>query len=297
MAARKKRDYIRICGGTFFLIVAVVSFLYANTGFFRPQSNAVTDHYFDFIDCGQGDSCLMVSEGSAALIDASTASESEQVIAWLKKRGVEKLDYLILTHPHEDHIGGAAAVLNEFEVDTVYMRQPTEGTEPTTSVYLNLLEELAAQSVDLEQAEAGDRFTCGAFYISILGPLKDYEDLNDQSLVLRVEHGENAFLFTGDQENAAEEDLVTAYGAELNSTLLKVGHHGSSSSSSLSFLEAVDPEYAVISCGADNPYGHPHRETLARMESLDISYYRTDLQGTVTVYSDGSKLYVQEEIA
>ncbi len=287
MSKKRKIDIVKIIGVAVFLVVAIVSALYA--GPWRPEQGADpgTDCYVDFIDCGQGDSALLVSEGAVTLIDATTRSDSERVIDHLRERGIEKIDHFVLTHPHEDHIGGAQAVLDEFEVENIYMKRPTAGTEPTTSVYINLLKKIKELGKTVHAVKPAETFDCGTFKMTVLGPVDEYKDLNDQSVVLRAEYGEVSFIFTGDQEIPAEEDLVDRYGSALKSTVLKAGHHGSSTSSGTSFLDAVDPDYAVISCGVDNSYDHPHDEAIKRLNERKITYYRTDTQGTISFYTDG----------
>lgn len=297
MARKHKKDIVKMIGMAIFLAVAVVSFLYANADRWFGDRNTVdlgTDCYVDFIDCGQGDSTLIVSDGAVTLIDATTGEDAEKVITHLQKRKIQKIDHFILTHPHEDHIGGAEDVLDAFDVENIYMKRPTAGTEPTTSVYLNLLKKIKAQGKTVTAIQPEDTFTCGAFTFTVLGPLEDYKDLNDQSIVVRAEYGKISFLFTGDQESSPEKDLVDQYGTALYSTVLKAGHHGSSSSSCKAFLEAVSPRYAVISCGEDNAYGHPHKEVIERFEKRNITYYRTDTQGTITFYTDGETLEYRE---
>lgn len=289
---RIRKKQIRLLAILIVIIVSAVSYWIANSKDKRIPPDA--DCYVDFIDCGQGDSILVVSEGETTLIDATTGRSEENILDHLKERGIERIDHFILSHPHEDHIGGADVILDEFEVGNIYMKRPTAGTEPTSSVYISLLKQIKSLGKTVHAVEIGDVITCGAVTFSVLGPLEDYEDLNDQSVVLRGEIGEISFLFTGDQESAAEKDLVKEYGKSLQSTILKMGHHGSSGSSSDRFLDAVQPKYAIISCGKDNSYGHPHKEAIERLEERGISYYRTDLQGTITVKTDGKIIEVTE---
>ncbi|MBQ8894233.1 MAG: MBL fold metallo-hydrolase [Clostridia bacterium] len=291
MARRKKKDLVKIIGIIIF-VVGIVSYLKANTDLFNKGPEG--DCYVDFIDCGQGDSSLIVSNGVTTLIDASTREDGEKVVDHLEERGIKKIDHFLLTHPHEDHIGGAIAVLESFDVENIYMKRPTEGTEPTTSVYLNLLKKIKEQGKTVHAVEVNDSFECGAVTFNVLGPVEDYEDLNDQSVILRGQIGEISFLFTGDQESSAEKDLVAYYGDTLESTVLKVGHHGSSGSSSKAFLQAVAPEIGIISCGEDNSYGHPHDEALKRLEKQQVEIYRTDTQGTITVTTDGKTIQCTE---
>ena len=278
-----------------FLVACALYAAYSLGLFENAPDDPVGDTYVDFIDCGQGDSILIVSEGQSVLIDATTGKNEDDVTEHLQKRGITKIDHFVLTHSHEDHIGGADAVLDQFEVGAVYMKKPPVGKEPTTKVYLNLLKQIKSLGKKVTSTETGMTFECGSVKFEVLGPLKDYEETNDQSVILRGTVGDVSFLFTGDQEIAAEEDLVARFGSKLDSTVLKVGHHGSEGSSSKEFLEQVSPEYAVIQCGEDNSYGHPHREALERLEDFDVQCYRTDLSGTVAITTDGKKITVTEE--
>ncbi len=292
---RQKKDLIKLIGIAVFIAVGILSAFYANEESLSPapSDNISENHFVDFIDCGQGDSTLLVSDGVATLVDATTGEEAEKVLDHLKKRGIQKIDHFVLTHPHEDHIGGAEEVLKKFQVENIYMKRPTVGTEPTTSVYLNLLKEIKRQGKKVHAVQPDDQFQCGKFEMCFLGPVEEYKDLNDQSLVLQARYGEVSFLITGDQETPAENDLVARRGLALKSTVLKVGHHGSSTSSGKTFLKAVAPQYAVISCGKGNTYGHPHRSLISRLEDQNIVYYRTDTQGTITFYTDG--VHLKEE--
>lgn len=290
MANKKKGDLIKVIGIVVFIAVAIVTVLQNHFGSSDSNAEVTTDCYVDFIDCGQGDSSLLVSDGVVTLIDASTRSDGEKVVKHLEKRGINKIDHFVLTHPHEDHIGGAVDVLEAVHVENIYMKRPTVGTEPTTSVYINLLKKIKELGMTVHAVKPEDTFESGSFNVTILGPVNEYTDFNDQSIVLRAECGKISFIFTGDQEIPAEEDLVSRYGRLLQSTVLKMGHHGSSTSSGNAFLDVVDPEYAVISCGVDNSYGHPHKEAIARLDKRDISYLRTDEQGTITFYTDGKTI-------
>jgi len=300
---RKKIDWVKWIGIAVFLAVAVFSYTYTNYphlfGKTVPVGNLSDKNagIVEFIDCGQGDSTLILSQGEVTLIDTSTGKNAEQVLDHLENRGIDQIDHLVLSHPHEDHIGNAQEVLENYDVENIYMKRPTSGTEHTSAVYINLLKEIQSQGKTVHSVKVGDTFTCGLFTFTILGPLDDYEDLNDQSIVLRGVMGDCSFLFTGDMEADAEEELVNQYGPQLRSTVLKLGHHGSSTSSCERFLKTVLPQFGVISCGEDNSYGHPHKETMARLEDLQIKTYRTDTMGTITVYTDGKTIDFGEVVA
>ncbi len=265
----------------------------------RNENNCTTQGNFDgnspilpddstfsvhFIDVGQADAILVLCDGKAMLIDGGNVEDSSLLYSYLKKNQVNHLDYVISTHPHEDHVGGLSGALSYASVGVVYSSVLTYSTKAFT----NFADKVAAQGKKLTVPKVGEQFTLGSAKVSILGPLKDYEEINDTSIVLRLVYGEISFLFTGDMESLAERDLVDS-GAELKSTVLKVGHHGSSSSTSYRFLKAVAPQYGVISVGKDNSYEHPHQEPLSRLRDADVTLYRTDLQGDIICRSDDGK--------
>ncbi len=290
MAKKKKFDLLKAIGIAVFLAVGILSYLYSN-GYILTGNHPSADTYIDFIECGQGDSTLIVSDDCATLVDATTGKDAQKVVEHLKERNIKRIDHFILTHPHEDHIGGAEDILDSFDVGTIYMRRPTKGTEPTTKVYLNLLKKIKSLGKTVHTVEAGDLFESGEWTFEVFGPLKDYEDLNDQSVVLKGTYQGVSVLLTGDMESGVEKDLCEAYGADLNSTILKVGHHGSRTSSSAAFLKAVSPQYGVISCEAGNSYGHPHKEALNRLKKYNVVTFRTDRDGTVTLITDGRAVW------
>ncbi len=235
-----------------------------------------------FIDVGQAD-CILVYDGThAVLVDGGNAADGELVVDYLKSQGISTLDYVVGTHPHEDHIGGLKTVLASMPVGAVIMPdQPAD-----SSVYRHLIRAIADAGVTRIDALAGLSFTPGAFTMDVLAPVKDYDSLNDVSVVVRVVFGENSFLLTGDIEAEAEKDIL-ATGVPLESDVLKAPHHGSNSSSTYVFLRAINPKMVAIMCGMDNDYGHPHEEPLSRFRDVGATVFRTDLMGTVVLTSDG----------
>lgn len=217
------------------------------------------------------------------LIDARENNYGWEVVDYLDYLGVESLDYAIGTHPDSDHIGGLDTVLENIPCDMVFMPD----MEKDTKTYESVIEALADQGKESIAPEPGDVYTLGTAQFTVLAPIGKYESGNENSIAIRLVHGGNSFLFTGDAESESESDMLTS-GRLLASDVYKVAHHGSSSANSELFLLAVNPEYAVISCGVDNEYGHPHSEVLNRLRAMGTKVFRTDEQGTVVAVSDGS---------
>lgn len=244
-----------------------------------PQDSTFEVHY---LDVGQGDCSLVLCDGHAMLIDGGEASESSKVYAYLKAHGVEHLEYMVATHAHSDHIGGLSGALNYATVDTAFC--PV--TEYDSKTFSSMVKYLGYQGLSITVPSAGESLMLGSAYVQILGPQGTYDDPNNMSIVLKVTYGETSFLFTGDAERTAEADIISA-GYDLSSTVLKVGHHGSDTSTSYPFLREIMPEYAVIQVGKDNSYGHPTEDTLSRLRDADVKVYRNDLQGDIVCSSDG----------
>lgn len=243
-----------------------------------------------FLDVGQGDAALLRSGGETVLIDGGPRSAAASLCARLDELGVDRVDYLIATHPHEDHIGGLPEVIETRTVEQCWMPDDVADSQ----IYTTFLEDLDQYEVSVTVPEVGDGFAFGDCAVTVLAPIQPASDHNNNSLVLRVTCGETSFLFTGDMEEPEEEDLLASR-SDLTADVLKVAHHGSAYTSSTQFLQAVAPQLAVISCGAGNSYGHPHTELLQRLEELEIPICRTDLQGEITVHSDGAELTISTE--
>ena len=241
--------------------------------------------YVHYIDVGQGDSELVCCNGEYMLIDAGEPDASDAVLEYLDALGIDKLDYLVCTHGHSDHCGGLDAVVESLEVETVFT-SPYAGDSPSYEIFTDAVYDAG---LELTVPVLGESYRLGEASFSFIGPLEDYDNLNDDSLVMRLEYGDTSFLFTGDMTSKAEKDLIND-GADLRCDVLKVGHHGSSGSSCYQFLYEAQPGIGVISCEKGNSYGHPHEETLSRLNDAGVTVYRTDLEGSIVIFSDGMKV-------
>ena len=243
-----------------------------------------------FIDVGQALSVLVECDGQFMLYDGGNVDDGSLVVSYLQQQGVEELQYVFCSHAHEDHVGGLAAALAYFPAHHVY----APVTEADTKCFRDFVKYTQRQGLSVEVPAAGTVWQLGSATITQLGPVAQYSDTNDTSLVLRLDYGSTSFLLTGDMEADAERDLVNT-GANLKADVLQVGHHGSSTSTSYIFLNSVLPEMGVISCGVNNKYGHPHEETLSILRDAGVDVYRTDLLGTITIGSDGRNYTVGTE--
>jgi competence protein ComEC len=242
-----------------------------------------------FLDVGQADATLIESGGRAMLIDGGGPGDSQLIYTVLRNKGISHLDYIIGTHPHADHVGGLAGALQFASAGVVY----SPVTEYDTRAFRNFAGAAGERGAGITIPRPGETFMLGDAEAVILGPLSILpEDPNNSSISLKVTYGNTSFLFTGDAERKAELELLEAYGSRLRSTVLKAGHHGSNTSTTYPFLREVRPSVAVISCGQDNTYGHPHDDVLSRLRDADVTVYRTDMQGDISIHSDGNNLTV-----
>jgi len=236
-----------------------------------------------FIDVGQADSTFIeLGNGQTMLIDAGLGGDD--VVKYIRELQYSDIDFVVATHPHDDHIGGMATVLDSFDIGKMYMPRQ----EHTISAFTNMLDVIENKEIELHEAKAGVNITTsGIIKIDILAPFAEsYSNLNNCSAVVKLTYGETVMLFTGDAEQVIETQLLNS---DIDADVLKVGHHGAGSSSAPSFIKAVSPEIAVISCGRDNSYGHPDYETLAILNEVGADIYRTDEQGTIQVTADQHK--------
>ena len=266
------------------LVIAACFCLY----FVIPQDQTTSpsgDLTVHFIDVGQADCALLECAGKFMLIDGGNVADSSLVVSYLQKVGVEQLEAVICSHAHEDHVGGLPGVLAVFPTKAVYAPTNTYSSK----CFDDFLYYTDQQRLSVTIPSPGDHIALGDATVTVLGPTKSYPDPNNTSLILRVDFGDTRFLFTGDMETVAENDLLDA-GADVKADVLKVGHHGSNTSTGYRFLREVDPEFAVISVGKNNTYGHPHEEPMSRLHDAEVTVYRTDKMGTVLAVSDGKSI-------
>ena len=240
----------------------------------------------DFIDVGQGDSILIRQGEHAMLIDGGTSECKDDLLSFLASEGVQRFDYIIGTHPHEDHIGSLDDVVNTYDFDTFLFPKVTT----TTKTFENLVNAVNNRGKKFTTPLSGTEYTLGEASFKILAPSSDsYQSLNNYSIVIKLTYGDNSFMFTGDAESLSETEILNSYD-DLSADVLKLGHHGSTTSTSMKSLNAVSPKYAVISVGKDNSYNHPTKTTMDKIKNLNIPVYRTDEQGTIECISNGKDI-------
>lgn len=246
-----------------------------------------------YLDVGQGDAAYIKVNGYDILVDAGPKSDEDKLIAQLKEKNIDDFEIIIATHPHEDHIGGMKKVFDTYDVESFYMPKVSH----TTKTFQNMVNAVANEGIKIQQIKEGMSFDLGkGARIDVYSPIyESYEEFNDYSPIMKLTYGDTELIFTGDAEAHAEADVVAKYPKDLKADVLKFGHHGSSTSSTEEFIQSVDPDYGIISCGAGNKYGHPHKETLQKISKYNIKAYRTDTQGQITLTSDGKNINIKTQ--
>ncbi len=244
-----------------------------------------------FIDVGQGDSTLILTDDAAVLVDAGPTASAEETARYIRGY-TDSLDYMILTHPHEDHIGGAVKIINNLQVKNVIMTDASNDVM-TFSRLIGVIEDSGVRVIE---AQVGNTYNADGIKLQILAPLADFGDFNEYSVVTRVEYDDVSLILTGDAESRSEGLMLETYTAgELDADILKFGHHGSRTSSTPEFLAVVSPKWGIASCGLNNSYGHPHQQTLERASELGISVLRTDEMGSIVFATDGEELWLTSD--
>lgn len=269
-------------------IYAVLTLVNGSSDEYDFGENAVVVH---FVDVGQGDCTVITSPDGNIIIDAGLYDNVEQTTEYIDSLGITDFKYAIFTHPHSDHIGGAGTVISNYNVDTVILPDVVSTYTP----FEKMIEAIEQKKCNVLEGKAGVSLELGEVKIDLLAPVCEYENINNTSVATKITYGEVSYLFTGDAEELAELDMLNRDAEILDSTILKVGHHGSSSSSCSAFLAAVSPEVAIYSCGLNNEYGHPHGEVVNRINNIGAISYRTDKQGSIMIPTDGTNYYIVTE--
>lgn len=241
-----------------------------------------------FIDVGQADSILIKTGDDNMLIDAGNNEDGQKLVNYFKNLGIDTFDYVVATHPHEDHIGGMDDVINNFDINNYYMPNKIS----TTKTFEDVLDALESNNLNYEVPNVGDEFDLGSASLKVIYAGDDTNDDNDSSIILKMTYGSNTFLFTGDATSNVEKQILNK---DIKSDVLKVAHHGSNYSTTDEFLNKVNPKYAVISVGQNNSYNHPSTTTLDKLNKKNVKLYRTDLVGTIIFTSDGNNISVKTE--
>lgn len=250
--------------------------------------------YSYYIDVGQGDCEMLKCNNDVVLIDAGDANEYTKIQHTLNAQGVTEINYLIITHMHSDHMYNVQKILSEYRVNNIIMSKLSESNTPTTDLYEKTIDAIANSGAKVYAANPGDKYDLSSFSFNILGPYGQPDNLNNTSVIVRVQFGNTSFLYMGDAETGEEKELMKS-GFDYSADVLKLGHHGSKTSTGSKFLANVNPQIAVASCGAGNKYKHPNTETVDKLKKNNVTLYRTDIQGTITVISDGNNFTVRTE--
>ncbi len=313
MAKRGKKNSKATVSGIFCLAIAIIAILIQNifgidifevlekagleSGNRKPNQNngnivlQAGEMIVHFLDVEQGLCILVQSEGENLIYDGGERDTADEVVDYLEKHGVETIDYMISSHYDSDHVAGLIDCLEAFEVEHVISSDYVHESK----TYEKFMAAVEAEGLEAEHPAVGESFTFGNGGFTILAPeTTDEDDSNANSVAIKLVNGNHSFIITGDAEMKNESEMCNT-GIDLQCDVLVPGHHGSATATSWDFLEATLPEYAVISCGMGNSYGHPHEETMEKLESANVEVYRTDLQGTITVTSDGKNLTWSQE--
>lgn len=283
--SQRKKPLAMKCTLKYIIVVLICFVLFFQIGirFAYASGNSFEIH---FIDVGQADAAVIICDNEVLMIDGGNSEDSDLIYSYLKNTlKLSHIDYMIATHPHEDHIGGLSAALNACSVGIIY----SPVTDYDSKAFRSFKKYALLQGLDFVIPNVGDSFSLGSATVRFLSPYIEYPSMNDNSIVVRIIYGETSFLFTSDAEWDAEHDMVDSHFC-LRADLIKVGHHGSNNSSSYVFLREVMPKYAVISVGKNNTYGHPSEDVLSRLQDADTEVYRTDIHGDIICTSDGQTL-------
>lgn len=290
----RKKKQNKLLSSIIISIIIIASTIWSKENIENTNNNSLANDSFavasmqvHFIDVGQADSILILSDDEAMLVDAGNNEDGTYLVKYLKEQGISKLKYVIATHPHEDHIGGMDDVINNFTVETVLMPDVTH----TTKTFEDVLNAMNENDLGITIPSVGEEYEIGKAKFVVIAPNKEMDEnnLNDASIGVKLMNGNNRFIMCGDAQKFSEKEMLQS-GIDLSAQVYKVSHHGSNTATTDAFLKAISPEYAIIQCGENNSYGHPHKETLHELEQMGVIVLRNDKNGTIIAISDGNKI-------
>ena len=268
--------------------------LYKQIGIIDGVEKVDSDFVIYYLDVGQGDCSIVISKGKVMMIDTAVAHRYVNIREALMCLEIDTIDYMIITHQHDDHMGSAAKIIENYNVKNLIMPKLSSINMVTNETYKNLLLTIKDYNVNAIAATAGYNFMLGNASVEIISPSEQCKKLNNMSAVTKITYGDTSFLFQGDAEREIENKLLKSDN-DLSADIIKLGHHGSVTSSTTKYLKAVNPQIAIISCGEDNTYGHPAGEVIDRLEKYKIDYYLTPYHGNITAQSDGNNIIITTE--
>lgn len=271
-----------------FNIISASDF-YSNFGIIDDIEKSSSDFTIYYLDVGQSDCSIIVCNDEVMMIDTGTLNHNIKIRGALLALGIDEIDYLVVTHPHDDHMGNAAEIIKKYNVKNIIMPKIVDNGQIETQTYDHLINSIAKYNVNPMTAKFGYKIYLGNASIDFLAPFNQENDLNNMSIVLKVSYGDTAFLFQGDAESGVENKIINT-GADISADVIKVGHHGSSTSTSEKYINNVNPSIAIVSCGADNSYKHPNKQIIDVLDNCDIETYITAYNGNIMITSDGQKI-------
>ncbi len=289
MAKRRRKSKKSLLLSVIVIILFLLGVGVEKNGGIDTNPYSASDAYVHFIDVGQGSSTLIQIGDKGILIDAGEKEYGDYVVEYINSCGIKKLEYVVASHPHSDHIGGITDVIEEYKIGEFIMPELTEMNIPTTKVYERMINALLEKDVEVTAAEVGDSFIMEGLKMKILGPFEQTEDLNDMSVICKATVNGVDFMILGDAEKGELSSVFANVNASYGSDIIAMGHHGSSTSIHKAFLNAVDADVAVISCGKGNSYGHPHKEALQYIRNSGMTLYRTDYDGDIVFRCAGGE--------
>jgi competence protein ComEC len=247
-----------------------------------------------YLDVGQSDCTIITCDDMTMIIDTGSKFRNIEIKSALFTLGIKQIDYLVITHPHDDHMSNASEIIENYDVKNILMPKISADNQVDSPIYSTLINTIAKYDVNPLSVTSGDNFQLGNASVQVVAPIKQNKNLNNMSLVLKISYGETAFLFQGDVEKTVENDVLSN-DIDISADVIKIGHHGSSSSTTEEFIKEINPDIAVISCGYKNQYGHPHKSTLDTLEENNVLTYRTDILGNIVFYSDGNTIFTTKD--